>query len=72
MYQSDHNGVTHIYLQQAHQGIRVYNAYVGEWHGTQFDRSPSRERGRGLPRFHPHRSPHRPRKCGWRRTFRPL
>ena len=28
MYQSDHNGVTHIYLQQTHQGIRVYNTYV--------------------------------------------
>jgi hypothetical protein len=28
MYQSDHNGLTHIYLQQAYQGIRVYNAYV--------------------------------------------
>lgn len=28
LYQSDHNGVTHVYLQQVHQGIRVYNAYV--------------------------------------------
>ena len=28
MYQSDHNGVTHIYLQQAYNGVRVFNAYV--------------------------------------------
>ena len=26
MYTSDHNGVTHIYLMQRHQGIEVYNA----------------------------------------------
>jgi extracellular elastinolytic metalloproteinase len=28
LYQSDHNGVTHVYLQQTYHGIRVYNAYV--------------------------------------------
>ena len=28
LYASGHNGVTHVYLQQAHQGIRVYNAYI--------------------------------------------
>jgi Zn-dependent metalloprotease len=25
-YQSDHNGVTHIYFQQAYKGIPIYNA----------------------------------------------
>lgn len=28
MYQSSHNGVTHVYLQQAYNGIRVFNAYI--------------------------------------------
>ncbi len=28
LYKSDHNGVTHVYLQQTHQGIRVHNSYV--------------------------------------------
>ncbi|MCB0013239.1 MAG: hypothetical protein KDE34_15110, partial [Anaerolineales bacterium] len=28
LYMSEHTGVTHVYLQQTHAGIRVYNAYV--------------------------------------------